>query len=167
MSTAASAGVRAGPLLERGAEVLVLAERIEQARAGRGSIVLLEGPPGIGKTTLLTEARALATAAGLRPLAARGSDLERDFAYGVVRQLLEPTLAGEAADALLQGAAAFARPVLRSAPSPSVPPPRDASFTVLHGLYWLCANAPTSRSAGPCCSASTTRSGRTPPRSAS
>ena len=41
---------------------------------------------------------------------------------------------------LLQGAAALAGPVLGAAPNGDDEHPRDASFTVLHGLYWLCAN---------------------------
>jgi DNA-binding CsgD family transcriptional regulator len=140
MTTAASAALQATHVLERQDELEVISGRLRAAAAGHGSIVLLEGPPGIGKTTLLTEARAQAVADGVRPLAARGSDLERDFAYGVVRQLLEPTVfagADGSGDDLLSGAAALAGPVLGAA-SADEPPP--TSFTVLHGLYWLCAN---------------------------
>ena len=59
------------------------------AARGRGAAVVLEGPAGIGKTSLVAAARRLAADRGLRSLAARGGELERDFAYGVVRQLFE------------------------------------------------------------------------------
>ena len=57
------------------------------AAQGRGGCVLVRGPAGIGKTALLAEARTLAAGAGLRVLAARGSELERSFAFGAVQQL--------------------------------------------------------------------------------
>jgi predicted ATPase len=52
-------------------------------------LVLLEGPAGIGKTRLLTEARDQARSAGFRVVAARDSEFERKVAYGVVRQLFD------------------------------------------------------------------------------
>jgi DNA-binding CsgD family transcriptional regulator len=140
---AASAGFRHLPLLERTDELERIERCLRAARAGQGSILLLEGPPGIGKTTLLAETRSLAEAYGLRHLGARGSDLEHDFAYGVVRQLLEPPLlAGDVASPpeLLQGAAALAAPALGAAAVARDPGSRETSYTVLHGLYWLCAN---------------------------
>ena len=60
---------------------------------------------------MLGAACAAASALGMRVLRSRGAELEREFAFGVVRQLLEPTLA-EAAEAergdLLDGAAGLA-----------------------------------------------------------
>lgn len=47
-------------------ELSVLAERIASARAGTGGAVVVEGPPGIGKSRLLAEAVNHATASGLR-----------------------------------------------------------------------------------------------------
>jgi hypothetical protein len=77
-------------------------------------------------------------------LRARGGELERDFAYGVVRQLLEPALRDAGPDGtaeLLSGAAALARPLLSThAPSEAAPIARDHAYAVLHALYWLCAN---------------------------
>ncbi len=72
-------------------------------------------------------------------LAARGTELETDYPFGVVRQCLEPAL--RAADrahreASLAGAAALAAPVLLDTPSDGA----SASFGVLHGLYWCVAN---------------------------
>src|SRR5262249_37368364 len=85
-------------LLERTGELARLTAALRRAREGQGSFVLVEGPAGMGKTALLAEARAAAADDGMRVLRARGAELERDFAFGVVRQLFEPPLA-EAANA--------------------------------------------------------------------
>ena len=57
-------------------ELSVLVQRIADARAGAGGVVVVEGPPGIGKSRLLAEALSLATTAGLR--VARGEADEAD-----------------------------------------------------------------------------------------
>ena len=44
---------------------------------------------------LLDELRAAAEEDGFRVLTARGSELEREFPFGVVRQLFEPALSDE------------------------------------------------------------------------
>jgi DNA-binding CsgD family transcriptional regulator len=85
-------------------------------------------------------------------LRSRGAELEREFAFGVVRQLFEPHLAEageeERADAL-QGAAGMAGNLLglpgAPAESADVAATPDPSFAVLHGLYWLCANLASQR----------------------
>jgi len=143
------------PLLERGEELARVEAALARARAGRGTFVVIEGPAGMGKTALLTAVRTEAAANGMRVLRARGAELEREFAFGVVRQLFEPPLA-EASEAargdLLHGAAGVAAGLLElpgshrtiDAHSPGV----DPSFAILHGLYWLCANLAT---AAPLC----------------
>ena len=131
-------------LLERDAELDALETALADARAGRGRLLAIEGPAGIGKTTLLAEARARASAAGTIVLAARGSELERDFSYGVVRQLFEPALArADAAERerLLGGAAAHAGRLFETAePADGGGADENAAFAALHGLYWLTAN---------------------------
>src|SRR5919197_4255706 len=127
-------------LLERGDELRRIEACLDAARAGAGSTLAIEGPAGICKTALVAAARAAGRAAGMTVLAARGAEIERDFAHGAVRQLLEPALAG-AAEAeraeLLSGAAALAAPIV--VPTAERAGAADA-FGVLHGLYWLCAN---------------------------
>src|SRR5436190_18203867 len=81
------------PLLERNEELARIESALAEARAGRGTFVVVEGPPGIGKTAMLAAARTAATDGGMRVLRARGTELERDFAFGVMRQLFEPPLA--------------------------------------------------------------------------
>ena len=68
-------------LLERETELAVVGELVAQAAGGDGRVALIEGPPGIGKTSLVTAAARLAAEAGMRCLSARGSPMER--AYGV------------------------------------------------------------------------------------
>ncbi len=132
-------------LLEREAQVAALEALADAAHSGGGRFAVIEGSPGIGKTRLLAEARAIADSAGMRVLAARGGEFEGEFAYGIVRQLFEPLLASASADLraeLLSGPAALMEPVFgasRLAASPAAPP-AEGSFAILHGLYWLVAN---------------------------
>jgi hypothetical protein len=81
-------------LLERDRELALLRASIEAARDGQGAVLLVEAPAGLGKTGLLRAAIELAGARSLRVLLARGGELERDLAYGLVRQLFERTLSG-------------------------------------------------------------------------
>src|SRR5829696_390989 len=134
-------------LLERSAQLARIQSALADARSGRGRFVVVEGPAGIGKTALLAAARTAAASDGMHVLRSRGTELERDFAFGVVRQLFEPPLAdaseAERAD-LLEAAAGVAAGLLGlpGAPLADGPPASgvDSSFAVFHGLYWLCAN---------------------------
>jgi DNA-binding CsgD family transcriptional regulator len=139
-------------LLERERELQCIDVALAAARAGAGRSVVVEGPAGIGKSAVLAAARASAEDGATRVLRARGAELERDFAFGVVRQLFEPMLHEASAaerDDLLQGPARLAARVLglpgalEEGEAPAAAP--DASFTVLHGLYWLCANLAADR----------------------
>ncbi len=132
-------------LLERDAALARIDERLREASAGRGSLLLLEGPAGIGKTRLVLAAGRHGRELGLATLSARGSELERDFAYGLVRQLFEVPLVAaspwERAE-LLAGAAGHAATLfgLAAARDDVADALLDPSFAILHGLYWLCAN---------------------------
>ena len=79
-------------LLERDHELQSLDRVVQAARAGEAVLALIEGPAGIGKSKLLAQAGEMASAAGFDVLRARGSDLERELPYGIVRQLFEPLL---------------------------------------------------------------------------
>jgi DNA-binding CsgD family transcriptional regulator len=132
------------PLLERERQLGVLQELVRQADDGHAVLALVEGPAGIGKTRLLAAAREMASAAGFRVLTARGSDLEQEFAFGVVRQLFEPLLADPAERA--RWLAGAAEPAARAFGPPSDGGAAgDVSFDLLHGLFWLTASIAAER----------------------
>src|SRR4051794_4823897 len=122
-------------LVERDREVALLDTLLAEATGGEGRAVLVEGPPGIGKSRLLAEFRRRAGGAGALVLNARAGELETEFPFGVVRQLFEGAVTDPRA---LAGAAAAAQ-VVFAAPDGG-PPGGDASFAALHGLYWLALN---------------------------
>ena len=112
-------------LLEREPELGRMREAIRHAGSGPGGLVVIGGPAGIGKTALLQAAAGMAERAGVRVLRGRGSDIEQEFAFGVVRQLFEGPLARagvEQREALLQGAAQLAGPLFESGPAAAAPP---------------------------------------------
>jgi AAA ATPase domain len=130
-------------LLERESELEALRRAVADAREGAGRVVLVEGPAGVGKSRLLASARTSARDAGLQVLEARGAVLERDFAFGVARQLFEQTVL-VATDAerqtLFAGAAGLAERLVGAGGPGFAPRDGDAEFGALHGLYWLTAN---------------------------
>src|SRR5688572_6244092 len=75
-------------LLERDDERSVLESLVARTAAGEGGVVVVEGPAGLGKTELLRTVAELGEGAGLTVLRGRGSELDRAFAFGVVRQML-------------------------------------------------------------------------------
>ena len=109
-----------------------------------GVFAYVEGHAGIGKTRLLEATRALSAQRGRRVLAASGGELEREFGYGVVRQLFEATVleAGdEVRERMLDGPAALAAAAIGVSGSAARAGARvDAPFPVVHALYWLTAN---------------------------
>jgi DNA-binding CsgD family transcriptional regulator/Tfp pilus assembly protein PilF len=122
------------PLLERGEELEALRLHLREL-AARGGVALITGAGGIGKTRLLGAARAEAADAGMTVLSARCSALERDFAFGVARQVLEPVMHEPTARAALRGAAAAAAPVFDEAePEGAGHPPTRARLDALHRL---------------------------------
>jgi DNA-binding CsgD family transcriptional regulator len=114
---------------------------LERAFRGHGGVILAEGSAGIGKTALLASAVQAAEATGFEVLAAQGRELEREFGFGVARQLFQGPLAEPGVEtAPFAGAAGLVAPLV----SPDAPPPSATeamdSFQVMHGLYWLLAN---------------------------
>ena len=78
-----------GALLERESELAVIEQQLDSALAGEGSLVVVEGPAGIGKTTLLSRAMELARDREMVILSAKGGVLEQRLEFGIVRQLVE------------------------------------------------------------------------------
>src|SRR5690242_2113254 len=151
IEAAAPAARPAALLLERSEELARIDAALGDARSGRGRLLVIEAEPGMGKTALLAAARTRAAARGVRVLRARGTELEHDFAFGIVRQLFERPLVdatGRERSELLAGAAGVAAGVLGLPGAHPVESPIDASFAIQHGLYWLCANL---AAGGPLC----------------
>lgn len=131
-------------LVDRAREITELRRMVGELANGRTGFVFVEGPAGIGKSRLLVEAMRLATAGEVRVLSARGSQLERSFGFGAVRQLFEAAVSDPAArDTLLAGAASVAKPVFEEMAGDDAV--SNGSFAVLHGLYWLTVNLANQR----------------------
>jgi DNA-binding CsgD family transcriptional regulator len=130
-------------LLDRERELAALDAMVADAAEGRGRLVVVEGPAGIGKSGLLADLRGSA-GRRLRVLAARSSELEREFGFGVVRQLFEGAVAEDPAHALA-GAAAPAAPLFAAGGDGRGDGEAAASFAALHGLYWLTLNLAAER----------------------
>src|SRR5215204_6738125 len=82
------------PLREREAELDQIRLAVEAVEDRRGQLVVVEGPAGIGKSSLLRAARSSARDRAIRCLSARGSELESRFPFGMVHQLLDSTVLG-------------------------------------------------------------------------
>jgi DNA-binding CsgD family transcriptional regulator len=128
-------GARAA-LLERETELQLFERVVERAKGGHGGVVLVEGQAGVGKTELLRAAGAIGEAEGLRVVRGRGTELDRPFGFGVVRQLLERCV--RESPAALGGGAETAAAVFTASPVETTA--EDGLFAHLHGLYWLAAN---------------------------
>src|SRR3954468_20787802 len=85
--------VGTGRPLDRERELAAVTDALDATQRGAGTLLVLEGGAGIGKTRLLATALGLAGRRGMRCLSARGGELERKLPFGVVRQLFEPLLA--------------------------------------------------------------------------
>jgi DNA-binding CsgD family transcriptional regulator len=131
-----SAPTREPTLLERDGEIALIENLIAATAAGEGGLLVVEAEAGVGKTELLRAAGTLGEAAGLRVLRARGSELDRPFAFGLVRQLLEREAA--AFPELLTGGAEPAAAVL-GVPGAAAPSDGDP-FSSLQGLVWFVAD---------------------------
>jgi DNA-binding CsgD family transcriptional regulator len=129
----------AGRLIERERELRALAGAIEQARAGEGSLVLVEGEAGIGKSSMCSEARRLAEADGMLALSARGGELEHDFPFGVVRQIFERLLR-DAAPSVRRRLMAGPAQLATAAIGDSAVEVTHSLNGLDHGLYWLTSN---------------------------
>ena len=124
--------IRGEPFVERGDQLAAADRLLDAVGGGDGRMVVVEGAAGTGKTRLLREIGRRADARALTVLRGRGAELERGFAFGLVRQVLEPLVVSSGADDLLAGSAKTARAVFSDpAGIPSDPQ------AVLNGLYWL------------------------------
>ena len=129
---------RNDPLLERERQTEAITKALTEAAIGRGSLCLIEGPAGIGKTRLLDLAAERGASGGAEVLRARGAELEHEYAWGVVRQLFERWLLEQERSVrklLLAGAAEGATGALGFSTCAE-----QEAFAAIHGLYWLVVN---------------------------
>src|SRR5918992_891816 len=129
-------------LLEREAELSALDRALADALAGRGSVVAVEGPPGIGKSRLVAAAAELAEEREMYSISVRATELERSYPYGIVRQSADSVALDRTPEqraALFTGAARLALPILDPATAEENDSP-ELMYQRLHGLYWLTAN---------------------------
>jgi predicted ATPase len=124
------------PLVEREAELAAVKALLTEACGGNGGLLFVSGPAGIGKTKLVGAARAVARGGGMAVFSGVGTEFEREYPFGVVKQCLASVLRRQdERERLLTGAARLAGPAVLDAELPA-----DASaFGMLNGLYWLLA----------------------------
>ncbi|MFF2810079.1 AAA family ATPase [Streptomyces sp. NPDC058000] len=127
-------------LVGRDDELHTLARHAEAARGGRAGLVLLHGPAGMGKTSLLRAFTASDACQGTTVLYGTCGETVAGAGYSGVRELLGGLgLSGGDAhhSPLLEGLAARALPALTA--DPVGHEAANAAYPVLHGLYWLAA----------------------------
>ena len=124
-------------LLERDAELARIEVLLAAARGGDGQLLVITGPAGIGKTSLLDECARDALAREMRVLRTRGDELVVDSSYAAVRDLFWGVVRA-AGPELLVGAARLASPVFDGEAAGGAD--SDRAGSVLYGLYWLVAN---------------------------
>jgi DNA-binding NarL/FixJ family response regulator len=126
-------------MTERQHQTQAVEAALSSCRNGRGGLLFVEGWFGTGKTSLLTAAQERAAVRGFIVLQAHGSEFEKEFRYGVVRQLFEPWLASASPEeraAALAGPAALAAPLFAGHAGTAA----DDEPAVLRGLHWLLLN---------------------------
>jgi len=129
-----------GALVERAAATALLAGALDAAQEGSGSVVVLEGGHGTGRSALVELACALARDRKVELLTAVGRETEGDVPLGVALQLFEPRMLAAAAaerERLMAGTASAAKPLFAAGPPVAMTEPGAA---VVHGLFRLAAN---------------------------
>ena len=129
-------------LLERDAELATIGATLTGVVEEGGRLVVIRAPAGMGKSRLLGAAADEALTRGFTVLAVRGSELERSFPLGLVRQLFDPlmrSLSPADRERALSGAAELARPLLGQAEQ-ALPLPPARSSAGLYAMYSLLAN---------------------------
>ena len=142
--TAVLASNRPTPFVRREAELARLKELVERTRRGSGTLVLISGEAGVGKSRLAEEAAKEAERAGLGPLVGHCLDMESAQPYlpliEQIEQAARAVSAEEFRDALGENAPEVAKlmPELRQRfsdiPEPVSLPPEQERRYLLHGV---------------------------------
>jgi tetratricopeptide (TPR) repeat protein len=131
--------VGAGELWEREFELGLVGGLLDAASGGAGTVVVVEGVAGIGKSALLAAVGEGAQACGFGVLFARGSEFEGEIAFGVARQVFEPMLRAASPGELQRLLGGVARVGAQALGIEAGEPAVDR-FAAVHGLFWLLAN---------------------------
>ena len=76
-----------GRLLERTKELAQIDQLVEAAHGGTGGLLLISGPAGIGKTSLLAACAEGASSRAMATFSVRGDELAMDSSFSAVREL--------------------------------------------------------------------------------
>ncbi|PRY39619.1 ATP-binding protein [Umezawaea tangerina] len=133
--------------LEREGGLAAVTDAVREARKGNGSLLLVTGAVGAGRTTFLGGLPTLvgrdSADEGIRVLRANGAWLEQDHSLGVVHQLLDPVMVASpkpARERWLQGADACRPLFTYRAFEHDVPESEYATPEALRGLLALVRN---------------------------
>lgn len=127
-----------GTLHDRERELALLEAALMNAKASESQLILIEGQAGIGKSRLLLETRQMAEKAGFTNVIARGYEFERDYPFGVLRQLITSAQRAQG-DHGVSSEADQADALLESLGGEGAA--ENNIFTIYEGLYWATVRA--------------------------
>ena len=90
-----SGGRSASSIIGRDAEIAELSRLVHESLTGRGRGIVIDGEPGIGKTTLLDLVHLQCRENGARILRGRADDLERRLPFAAIASCLDPPHLGD------------------------------------------------------------------------
>lgn len=127
----------------RRAELAMLDRRFQEARAGRPQLVFVQGPAGIGKSSLVRAFLRQDDCAAGTVLHAACREMTAGSPFNAVRDLLGPLdLAPESTEdsGYAHSGARWAAPALAPSTGRSGADHEPPTYAVLQGLYWLAAS---------------------------
>ena len=133
--------------LERDAEHSALDTLLDRATQGHGGVVVVEGPAGIGKSSLIDYVRTHAKSRGFGRLQGSGDLADDALPWGVVRQLVERSItrySGGVRELILDGPAGRALEVIDGAPESAAADHAGFART-LHALWWVAIDLASTR----------------------
>jgi class 3 adenylate cyclase/tetratricopeptide (TPR) repeat protein len=142
------------PLVERDRERADLRRAMDRARRGRGSLVLVSGDAGVGKTRLLREIGAEADLRGVRVLTGHCVKMEGHAPYLPFAEMIEQAMVAQRSPAAFRQALGDAAPeIARIAPGlrlvvHDIPPALELAPEQARRYLWLSVQEFIERAAG-------------------
>ncbi|RKN12218.1 LuxR family transcriptional regulator [Streptomyces radicis] len=130
-------------MTERDHELNAIDGAVKACRDGEGQLLVIEGAPGLGKSSLLATLLDRATENEFFVLHAQSNEYESGFPYGAVHQLFDNWLNSatpEVRRRVLRGPAAFAAPLFDFGGNGSSASEDQRHHSLLYGLYWMCVH---------------------------